>query len=72
MGKHGRNNRQFGGPSFGDWAFLGASAAMTGYSATRIYRKSRNAKERRRQYEEEYDPNDVVIDYPREFYLENY
>ena len=68
MARH-RSNRQFGGPNFGDWALLGVSGAMTGYSATRIVKKTRIARERRREYEEEYDPRDVVNDYDRGYYL---
>ena len=69
MPRNRRNNRQFGGPTFGDWIGFGASAAVTGYCGTRIVRKVRQANERRRQYEEEYDPRDVVTDYDSGYYL---
>lgn len=65
-----RNGRKsFGGPSFGDWAALGAGAAFTGYQATRIVKKSRMAADRRRSYEEQYNDRDIVDDYDRGYYL---
>ena len=64
-----RRNRDFGGATFGDWALLGLSAIGTGYCGSRIIRKNRSASERRRQWEEEYDESDVVIDYGRGYYL---
>ena len=69
MARGRRRNQDFGGPTFGDWAFFGTSLAMTGYSGSRLVKKTRTAKERRRQYEEEYDPSDVVDDYDRGYYL---
>ena len=64
-----RRNKDFGGPSFGDWLALGGGAAFTGYQATRIVKKSRMAAQRRRDYEEQYDARDVVTDYDRGYYL---
>lgn len=64
-----RRNKEFGGPSGWDWAGLGVGAAFTGYQATKIYKKSRMAADRRRSYEEQYDARDVVNDYDRGYYL---
>ena len=63
------NLKRFGGPTFGDWAAFGLSAAGTGYLGTRLVRKTREAAARRRSWEEEYDPSDVVLDYGRGYYL---
>lgn len=64
-----RSLKQFGGPTFGDWAAFGLSAAGTGYLGTRLVRKTREASARRRSWEEEYDESDVVYDYGRGYYL---
>lgn len=59
----------FGGPKFGDWALLGLSSAMTAWCGGRIYKKHKTAKERRRSWEESWDPDDVVMDYDSGYYL---
>lgn len=69
MRKKYPNEPDFGGPKFGDWALLGLGAAFTGWSGSRIYKKHKAAKERRRSWEEEWDPNDVVMDYDSGYYL---
>lgn len=59
----------FGGPRFGDWALLGLSSAMTAWCGGRIYKKHKTAKQRRRSWEESWDPDDVVVDYDSGYYL---
>lgn len=63
------DRRRFGGPTFGDWALLGLSGAATAWCGNRIYRKHKQAKQRRRSWEEEWDQDDVVNDYDVGYYL---
>lgn len=69
MSRRNSNEPDFGGPKFKDWAFLGVSSAVTAWCGNRIYKKHQQAKARRRSWEEEYDPNDVVYDYDSGYYL---
>lgn len=69
MSRHKNDGMDFGGPKFGDWALLGLGAAFTGWSGSRIYKKHKQAKQRRRDWEEQYDPDDVVEDYESGYYL---
>ena len=69
MSRRRMDEPDFGGPKFGDWALLGLSGAVTGWCGARIYRKHKQAKQRRRSWEEQYDPDDVVLDYEDGYYL---
>lgn len=69
MSRHNEERRDFGGPTFGDWAFLGVSTALTAWSGKRIYSKHKLAKQRRRSWEEQWDADDIVNDYDYGYYL---
>lgn len=69
MRRRNEEKMDFGGPKFGDWALLGLSGAATAWCGNRIYKKHQQAKQRRRSWEEQYDPDDVVVDYDSGYYL---
>ena len=69
MSRRKENKMDFGEPRFGDWALLGLGAAFTGWSGSRIYKKHKQAKERRRSWEEQWDSDDIVSDYDSGYYL---
>ena len=69
MSRRNEEKMDFGGPRFGDWVLLGLSSAATAWCGNRIYRKHKQAKQRRRSWEEQCDADDVVTDYDSGYYL---
>lgn len=69
MSRRNEYEPDFGGPRFGDWALLGISSAATAWCGNRIYRKHKQAKQRRRSWEEQWDQDDIVNDYEADYYL---